>query len=336
MIDYNNNGFYKKSAYIDVTTKCTLQCSVCERKEYDYKSHKISGGDTSIDDWRKITDYFSHIILNGAVGDPIFNPNLIEMLKIAKEKDVDISISNAASHKPMKWYQEAFDANEDVQWRFSVDGLPHQSFIYRINQDGEYLFEVMKECRKRGMDARWQYLVFKYNEDYIQDAIKLANENDLVIEINHTDSYEEEYKPTKNSDKYMKDRKFSPRCLNGNKWPYISTEGQVLPCCWVDDEVPKKYYRGEEVEDRLTVFLDKKLNIKNNNVNNIMNSDIFIDFYNDIINNNIPELCKRKCSSSRRFNQRHIETYYDNKLVTTTNENPIYKKVYNGKLSRKS
>ena len=285
MIDYNNNGFYKKSAYIDVTTKCTLQCSVCERKEYDYKSHKISGGDTSIDDWRKITDYFSHIILNGAVGDPIFNPNLIEMLKIAKEKDVDISISNAASHKPMKWYQEAFDANEDVQWRFSVDGLPHQSFIYRINQDGEYLFEVMKECRKRGMDARWQYLVFKYNEDYIQDAIKLANENDLVIEINYTDSYEEEYKPTKNSDKYMKDRKFSPRCLNGNKWPYISTEGQVLPCCWVDDEVPKKYYRGEEVEDRLTVFLDKKLNIKNNNVNNIMNSDIFIDFYNDILNN---------------------------------------------------
>ena len=168
MIDYNNNGFYKKSAYIDVTTKCTLQCSICERKEYDYKSHKISGGDTSIDDWNKITDFFSHIILNGAVGDPIFNPNLIEMLKIAKQKDVNISISNAASHKPMRWYQEAFDANEDVQWRFSVDGLPHQSFIYRINQDGEYLFEVMKECRKKGMDARWQYLVFKYNEDYIQ------------------------------------------------------------------------------------------------------------------------------------------------------------------------
>ena len=58
--------------------------------------------------------------------------------------------------------------------------------------------------------------------------------------------------------------------------------------------------------------------------------------YDDIINNNIPELCKRKCSSSRRFNQRHIEIYYENKLVTTTNENPIYKKVYNGKLSRKS
>ena len=42
------------------------------------------------------------------------------------------------------------------------------------------------------------------------------------------DSKSVQQKPTKNSDKYIKDKIFSPRCLNGNKWPYISTEGQVF------------------------------------------------------------------------------------------------------------
>ena len=63
-----------------------------------------------------------------------------------------------------------------------------------------------------------------------------------------------------------------------------------------------------------------------------MNSDIFINFYDDIINNNIPELCKRKCSSSRRFNQRHIETYYENKLVTTNKRNQYMCWPYNGNI----
>ena len=41
MIDYRNNGFKNRGGDLDITNKCTLQCSQCARSIWDYKTKDI-------------------------------------------------------------------------------------------------------------------------------------------------------------------------------------------------------------------------------------------------------------------------------------------------------
>jgi len=63
-------------------------------------------------------------------------------------KNVDGVIHNASSLKSKKWYIEAFKAHPDMRWIFGIDGLPKDSCMYRVNQDGEKLFDIMLESKK--------------------------------------------------------------------------------------------------------------------------------------------------------------------------------------------
>ena len=90
----------------------------------------------------------------------------------------------------MSWYEEAFKANPNAWWVFGLDGLPYQSFAYRENQDGEYLFDVMLKAKSMNIKVIWQYLVFGYNEDNIEYAKELARRHQIKIEIHHTSRYD--------------------------------------------------------------------------------------------------------------------------------------------------
>ena len=48
----------------------------------------------------------------------------------------------------MSWYIKAFKANINARWIFGIDGLPNESHNYRVNQDGEKLFNVIVESKK--------------------------------------------------------------------------------------------------------------------------------------------------------------------------------------------
>ena len=93
------------------------------------------------------------------------------MLKMCYEKNVDVQISTAASHRPEEWYVKVFEANPKAKWIFAIDGLPEESNMYRINQDGKKLFEVAKEAKKHlKQTPSWQFIVFSYNEHNLEKA----------------------------------------------------------------------------------------------------------------------------------------------------------------------
>ena len=272
MIDYRNNGFKNRGGDLDITNRCTLQCPTCMRKKYNYKTNDIPGGDLSLDQWEDLTDYFSALTLNGTFGDPIFNPNFIKMLRIAYMKDVDVSISNAASQKPKQFYVDAFLAHPKAHWRFGIDGLPYQSFAHRINQDGEHLFEMMKIASQMGLDVSWQYIVFSYNEDKVSEAIEMSKQIGVTLELNYSGRDNGEFLTpvTKKHQETMTEGKeeFRPKCLSKTsdkyltqeRMPFVTTSQQVIPCCWVDEKLDWDDY--------------KELNDKENNLNNNKIEDI--------------------------------------------------------------
>ena len=183
----------RKSINLDITHRCTLECPKCLRRSVPTKNL----GDLSLDSFKKIISHFDQIEFCGQISDPIFHPQFIEFLELTKDKRV--FVHTAASHKPMDWYRDAFLANKNATWEFGIDGLPQNSHKYRINQNGEYLFNVMKTGVELGNDIRWQYIIFKYNENDIPEAIDLAQRHKIPIHINKSSRWSgpnDPYKPS--------------------------------------------------------------------------------------------------------------------------------------------
>ena len=183
----------RRSINLDITYRCTLECPKCLRRSIPTNNLD----DLSLKNFKKIIKHFDQIEFCGQISDPIFHPQFIEFLKLTTNKRV--FVHTAASHKSMDWYMDAFSANKNAIWEFGIDGLPQDSHKYRINQNGEYLFKVMKAGVELGNDIRWQYIIFKYNEHDIDQAIDLAQRHKIPIHINKSSrwsDFDDPYKPS--------------------------------------------------------------------------------------------------------------------------------------------
>ena len=171
--------FNERTLNIDAGPKCTLQCSACARQRFAEQNRRIPGKDLTPEQFKKIIKYFKRVSFCGTFSDPIFNVHFIDILKICKEEKIKTEVHTAATHKPESWWQEAFLANTNANWIFGIDGLPKDSHKYRKNQDGEFLFDMMLLNKYLGLNPEWQYIVFDYNKDNIEEAKEIAKKHKL-------------------------------------------------------------------------------------------------------------------------------------------------------------
>lgn len=186
MKDKNKKLFWgriNKFANIDITNRCPLLCPLCQRQRW-YKDKPKPGHDMSLEVFETITDYFPEVSFCGQYSDPVHHPLFDKMLDICQKKNVYAMVHTASSLKPKKWYIDIFKKYPTSNWTFGIDGLPGQSHNYRINQDGEKLFDIMLKSREYLQEKpTWQYIVFKYNEDNVEEAMSMAKENNLKFNI---------------------------------------------------------------------------------------------------------------------------------------------------------
>ena len=196
----NKNKVYKGTKVnLDLSHRCPLECLRCPRQTYDYKGEieyrgelkkeglkkkPVPGRDITMEEFDKITDYFARIQFCGQYSDPIHHPHFIDMLKMIKRKGIVSQVHSASNYKSDEWFKEAFEANPDSQWWFGIDGLPKDSHKYRVHQDGEMHFERLKMARKiLNKKPIWQYIVFNYNEQDVETAMKMAEEIDVIFNV---------------------------------------------------------------------------------------------------------------------------------------------------------
>jgi len=171
---------------IENNPRCTLECSLCKRTTYFYLNNtkRIPGVDLSLENFKKCLDFFKKgIIFGGQLSDPIFNKDFIKMLKMCKDKKIDTVICTAATGKKEDWYKKAFLANSNAKWTFGIDGPPHLSHTYRKNQNGKFLFEMMLLAKEMGLKVYWQYIVFDYNEKYLDNCKIYSKHLKINMEI---------------------------------------------------------------------------------------------------------------------------------------------------------
>jgi MoaA/NifB/PqqE/SkfB family radical SAM enzyme len=182
------------SINLDITHRCLLQCPKCMRQKFP-GLHK-RGSDISLDSISKISNSFKNILFCGQMGDPIYHPKFLQILDICKKNNV--SISTNGHGKNIDWWDQAAFISSNQSWIFGLDGLPSESHLYRIGQDGKSVFSIMKYLASLGCSVTWQYIVFKYNQNSILEAKKLANDNNInfvLIESSRWDEPYDKYKP---------------------------------------------------------------------------------------------------------------------------------------------
>lgn len=179
---------YRIPINLDITHKCTLQCQKCMRQNYgqpqikfDIKEHIKDLKEMSLEDYEKIIEVFSHVDFCGQIGDPIFHTQFHKLLEMSK--NVTLRIHSAATQRPREWYKKSFETNPKAIWIFGLDGLPEESHIYRVNQDGKKLFEVMKLAVSMNINIYWKYILFKYNQDHIKEAFNLAKKEHMNFRL---------------------------------------------------------------------------------------------------------------------------------------------------------
>jgi|TARA_Y100001949_G_C15953478_1_gene315874 MoaA/NifB/PqqE/SkfB family radical SAM enzyme len=166
---------------IDASNLCSLQCPKCIRSNIK----KVPGETLTVDRFKKLIKYFNRsITFSGQISDPVMNPHLPIFLKILHEENIFSGIHTASSYRNLDWYEIAYNNNLKTRWVFGLDGLPNESHLYRKKQDGYKIFEAMKLGASKGMQIIWQYIVFKYNENHIEESKQLAKDNNITFELN--------------------------------------------------------------------------------------------------------------------------------------------------------
>ncbi len=177
-------NFHKRIGInVDITHRCPLECLRCQRyTSFTSKGFKVPGEDMPLDRFEKILDKFHHINFCGQVSDPVHHPKFLEILKMCNDREKRISVHHASAGKPESWYPKAYAAAPHARWFFGLDGLPSESHKYRKNQDGEKMFRIMIEATKHLLTPPiWQYIVFSYNENNVEEAVKLIEGVDNIM-----------------------------------------------------------------------------------------------------------------------------------------------------------
>jgi MoaA/NifB/PqqE/SkfB family radical SAM enzyme len=178
-----DNFFTRKGINLDISHRCSLECLRCQRtRYYTSKGKKVPGEDLSLTDFKKIMNHFHNLNFCGQYSDPVHHPKFLEILELTSKYKNEVTVHNASSSKSKDWYIKAFKSNRNARWVFGIDGLPEESCLYRVNQDGVKLFNIMLESKKYLIKKPvWQFIIFSYNENNIDKAKEIADKNDVVF-----------------------------------------------------------------------------------------------------------------------------------------------------------
>ena len=188
---------------IEITNKCQLKCPACMRQ---LDPDKIRGTrEHSFETLKVIFDTFPRLNFCGQISDPIYHREFHKILDYLNPETETI-ISTGGQGKTEEWWSKAFELtkNKNVRWRFGLDGLPKDSHKYRVGQDGEQVWEMMKLGKHIGANVEWQYIVFNYNENDIEEARQLAKKHNIRLDEMHSNRFwaTPELRPI-NKDKYV-------------------------------------------------------------------------------------------------------------------------------------
>jgi radical SAM protein with 4Fe4S-binding SPASM domain len=189
-------------------------------------------------------------------GEPYLNPAFTDLVKKAAKRNIFTITSTNAHYLSTENAIQTVDSGLD-KLIISIDGSNQESYArYRIGGDFEKVLAGTKEIikQKKRMRSRvphvvWQFVVFRHNENQIDEIKKMAKEmgvdevaiktaqvydyekgNDLIPE---TGKYARYFKNA--AGKYQLKNKLLNQCWRMWQSCVITWDGRMVPCCFDKD-----------------------------------------------------------------------------------------------------
>ena len=296
-----------KGFHLELTNIRTLKCPACARTKFiNQFPSKWKNYSLNLEDLKNFLDIDLTGIefdLCGVSGDPIYYSQLFELCEWLKSNNANIIITTNGSYKSKEWWEKLatiLDSNDKIYW--SIDGLPENFTQYRINGDWESIETGIKVITATKIQTFWKYIVFKYNQDNIDEARKLSQDLNIAnFEIRLSDRWngnDDPYMPAESYTKNFYENKknvkngfvptdIDPSCLNNNSEHFISADGNYVPCCFIADY--RFYYKTQWGKDKNSYKINK------NTISSLLQTDDIQSFYSGLTNNNYTPVCSFNC-----------------------------------------
>ena len=293
--------------HIEPTSKCTLECLLCDRTWFYETFKKRNLHEINVDNIVNFIGVNASISLCGNNGDPIYHSEFLDLCKKFKDNNCSLHIHTNGSAKTKAWWEKLKNIlTKDDCITFAIDGLEDTNHLYRKNAKWNSIMTAIKTLEDRDFKTVWQFIPFKHNQHQILQASELSKElgidefkilqsdrwlgkKDLMPDREYVDNYYE------SQQKVLVDPNFSldiqPKCLKNNlpsESLYVDAEGDFYPCCWIGT------YRYKYK----SVFSPKQkpFNIKDNTLNQILENTSVKDFFDSTKQfTSAHECCKIQC-----------------------------------------
>ena len=253
--------FFKKeklpvNARLDLCSMCNLNCRDCYMRKYN--SCAIGSGYVTLENFISFLDKnpFIKILEISNNGEVFLNPHLLDMLKIAYERGVQIYCNSVNFNKVSDEVLEGFVKYNVRMLTVAIDGACQETYV-KYRRGGNFdnvinnikkLNEYKKKYKKIYPELLWQYIVMDTNdsEEEILKAKEIAKSLDCEIFFKKT--WNPDYKPSNpvmiekltgldfgNDDLAFSD--FSKKwgvghpCISVWNWPQVNWDGRLMLCC---------------------------------------------------------------------------------------------------------
>lgn len=167
----------------EMTDYCNAACPMCQRFDWDLNLIKdvTNKHHTTLDFVKKrigneVISRLKSWLCQGTYGDALMNPEILDIFKYLKKINpkIDLAmITNGGTRNTDFWKTLA---QLDVGVTFSIDGLEDTNHLYRRNVKWTKLMENVTAFIDNGGHASWSYLIFKHNQQQVQDAEQLSKQ----------------------------------------------------------------------------------------------------------------------------------------------------------------
>jgi MoaA/NifB/PqqE/SkfB family radical SAM enzyme len=243
-----------KSVRIELTSNCQLRCRSCPTASGETKAI-LSRGYLKVDDFKNFLDrnpQVVHIELSN-YGEPFLHPFLLQILEVAHEKRVALTIDNGANLNNAR--PEVLEGLVKYQLRsmsVSIDGACQETYRqYRVGGDFDAVIANVKTINQHKRNyrseyprLRWQFIAFGHNQHEIDTARRLAEELGMTFWVklawgdaspvtDHESIARESGLKVSSRDEY--EQKYGRDYMQGichNLWnaPQINWDGKMIGC----------------------------------------------------------------------------------------------------------
>lgn len=270
-----------KTIHIEASTYCNARCPQCPRNYCGWNILDLPQKHLSVDDLIPIVHQLPqvHALFNGNYGDPMMNPDIVELSQLFSSS----SVTTNGSCGRVDTYSNL--ARLGVQMTFSIDGLEDTNHIYRQDVVWDKVMERARAFVNAGGIAHWKFVVFKHNVHQIQRADRLSkkigfasfevindernhgpilnnNGEEIGWLLPHNRSaepyeYDIEHELNLLNNPYDLQNDRSDAIINcelkRENNIYINVDGEVLPCCYhgVDQHI---HPQGTTLQEQLDSF----------------------------------------------------------------------------------